>query len=249
MPQDPNLAQPLQGLDWLKVKLQELMKNRGQELSGPDPTAGVMPMMIPTAQNLPRFAEAMRGMLQESKPLPQAGRGPIDALKDRLIQTYMSVRYPQRAALPNAIKSEQYMGTTLGEVRGARDAFGYPGKHDIIMSQNLRPNSTAQTLGHEMQHVVDFKRNPKAFADYPVGPGYNSDSYLQAYQNHPTEIAARQAGDTTSKGLGNLMSLINQAHPDLASKTPGMINYGVTDVSHSSDDFISMMYDWLNKGR
>lgn len=40
MPQDPHLAQPLQGLDWLKAQLQDRFHQGMQVLGGPDPMIG-----------------------------------------------------------------------------------------------------------------------------------------------------------------------------------------------------------------
>lgn len=212
---------------------------------GPDPTVAGNPMMIPTEANLPQFAAKMREMLEQSKPLPQAGREPLEALKDRLIQAWLSVRYPKRAAIPNSLSYDRDI-YNVGEFRPEKgwdwDSL-QQGKRSIkgdikISTYPQSPMRSANVLGHEVQHAVDYNRNPEVFRDYPKWPGYRSIEYQNAYLTHPTEIAARQAGETTQKSLQRFLGQV-----------PNVSGQAYRDINYNSKEFVDFLYNWLNKGR
>src|SRR4051812_4028694 len=108
--QDPHLLQPMQGMDRLKALLQEHLQNQLRTFTqAPDPTIGGMGMTIPTAGNLPQFAQAMKAAMEEiPKDLPDGVarnfHTGLDGLKNRMIQAYMQVRYPKQMAIPSELR-------------------------------------------------------------------------------------------------------------------------------------------------
>lgn len=157
---------------------------------GDDPNSAAMaPSILGLSMKNPKNAFKLARMMMQL--LPEGA----NASQAQQSLAYMMSKYPKLSGIPKEI--------ALGDMAKAPGAGpftrGMYGNKMIQIDQGLNNREAVGTLGHELTHAMQDKRNPNFLRLYEM----LDQNY--GYRNNPLEVNARKGGSTAQSTLDKFL--------------------------------------------